>query len=507
MKLRDYQEQAVQHAWRALQERNESLIVAATGAGKSLIAAAIIKRFQAEYPSAKVLVLCYVKEILQSNEEACQQLGITNVGVYCAGLERREINKSVVHASRDSLKTNTVGLSDFDLVMLSSGEDAKYSKLIDTIKPKYLVGMTATPFRLKGGYIYGKRKRFLKVDYNISLDTLVSQQHLVPFIHRDINYFDFSKFNVERGDFVNAEIDRFMNSKEVIKLSLQFWSSVAADRKLSLFFCTSIAHAKAVHRSLCEVFNPDKIQIISSETPSEEREEIINDARDGFLKVIINVNCLSTGTNIPTIDCVVWLRPTMSACLYVQGTGRGSRLSEGKKDCLVLDLVGNLQRFVNVSEPVVLHSGEKKKVKFTNDELLEMGINPERFKGYVTSKECRKCKSIVASVARNCDHCGELFISIATPLIGEETVVTNTEVSTVVTANGKGAYKIDFITSTGAKVSQWLIQEFWNRQKIQETLAKVKLGVKTIIIEPSSNPKFPKVTIAKTQSNLSASHG
>lgn len=415
MQLRPYQQQAVDSAIKDLGRHSKALVVAATGAGKSLIIAEVCKRFLSRFPDKKILALCYVREILESNHQKTELYGLES-GIYCAGMGQKDCESSVVHGSRQSVAMNIDDFIDRDLVILDechmlNPEEGQYQQIIDTINPKFCMGLTATPYRTAGGWIYGKRKFWPKVSYEIGMKQLTEMGFLSPLEYQEHQLVDVSDVKIVRGDYDAKQLDAKLKNQELIDTSLKTWHAHAKDRNLTLFFCHSREHAKECREAFRNLY-PELIgAYLDGTTKSKEREELIESARDGLINAIFSVATLTTGTDIPPIDCICWLRPTQSAVLWVQGTGRGVRLAQEKDNCKVIDLVGNRLRLGDVDNPEVKPQGSGKK-PFTPEELLEMGIDPKEVKGEAPTKECDNCKAIIHAASKKCDDCGLLQVKI-----------------------------------------------------------------------------------------------
>jgi DNA repair protein RadD len=130
---------------------------------------------------------------------------------------------------------------------------------------------------------------------------------------------------------------------------------------------------------------PSSARMIVGATPDKERHEILTDAREGRVDFLVSVNCLMVGVDVPRFDTIIWLRPTTSLVLYVQGIGRGLRLHPEKQKCLVLDFAGNLDRFGDFDDPLI-------------NEAIKP--HPENAKDYVIT--CYTCNTLNTLHARRC---------------------------------------------------------------------------------------------------------
>jgi DNA repair protein RadD len=506
MQLRPYQVEAVDACAHALKSNDSALIVASTGSGKSLILASIAQRILERNCKWRVLVLCYVQEILLSNHEACAHFKLDS-GVYCAGAGLRATTNSVIHASRDSLGARPLVCGKFDVIivdechMLSTDADSRYQKIIEALDPKYLIGLTATPYRLQGGMIYGKRKMFFKVAYEIGMEQLIAQGFLVPFVFPKVEKLvNTSGIAIKNGEFDNASIEKLVSNDTVILKSLSIWFEHAGKRQCTLFFCHSVEHAQRCLAHFKQRYPHLKAGYLDGKSNKKDRETLIAEMRAGNIHATFQCMTMTTGTNIPVIDCIVWLRPTASAVLFVQGTGRASRLYPGKKDALVIDVVGNMERFGSLYKPNIPQMSGKKKVQFTDAELLAMGIDPKEMKGEALTKECPSCFATVHAAAKKCDSCGKLFIILQDVFAGQELydeyIVHKAGITQSLTNDRQPCVVITYWTNKGV-FKEWILYEkpwekerYWNRKNFLKRGDITHLRVQ----RNPKNPNFPKLT-------------
>lgn len=515
--LRDYQQEAVNCIAQALREHPWALCVAGTGAGKGVIQAEIARRVLEKHPSWRVLVLTHVSEILAQNNAMCERMGIDS-GIFCAGLGRKDKTQCVIHASRDSLGRNPHAAGAFNLVIIdevhlcSDDEDTRYRKLLDAISPRYVVGMTGTPYRTGGGHIYGRRKLFPGVAYSIPAKALVERGYLSrPVVPPPKAVVDTSGLKVaSTGDFEAAAMERLVDSDAVIKASLDVWQEHALERRCTLFFCTSLEHARHVFEEFKRRFPAHAAAYLDGTTDKRVRAQLIEDARAGRYRAIFQVATMTTGTDIPVIDCIMWLRPTASAVLWVQGNGRGLRLAPAKTTCLVLDVVGNHDRFGSVLEPRIEEkTSSAKRVEFSDDELLAMGIDPAVMKGKAATKECPRCKATVHAAARKCDACGYLFIAFdrlhTEDSKPREVEVLEATMARASTNAGEACYVVSYRTKEKV-YREWILdQRAWAKPIARQRLEQVRQGVTRIRLTPNPNkPLFPKIEVVACGSQTSS---
>jgi DNA repair protein RadD len=528
VQLRPYQIEAVNACAKALRDKPTALIVMGTGAGKALTLASVCKRVLERNPSWRVLVLCYIQEVLESNQHACDQLGVDS-GIYCAGAGKRDVHHSVIHASRDSLAANLDQCGTFQVLIVdechtigdfqkSEKQKTRYQKIVEHYAPKYLIGLTATPFRMDGGYIYGRRKLFNSVCFDLGMDKLIEQGFLVPFVFPTLvdKQFDTSGIKITNGDYDTKQLEeKLLRDEKLVSKTMDVWLDKAQGRKVSLFFCHSVAHAQMCMKVFKEKFPWIPCAYLDGETKKTERKKLVEDAKAGEFSAIFQINTMTTGTNIPIIDCIVWLRPTLSPVLYVQGNGRGARLYPDKQSCLVIDTVGNIETFGSITRPTIVATGKAKKMEFSPEELKAMGLDPTDIKGAAPTKKCKSktCGEIIHAAAKKCDVCGQLQISDV-KLFGsgsgkDEVDYELKSVSLCYTKTQKGdkCLKVTYYTETSKQFYEWIREDqIWNKAKIMQRLSLRQNGVTHLKVKHNhKNPTFPILTAYLNQDSKKSS--
>lgn len=396
MILRDYQNNAVVSTYKYLKENKgiSPLIIAPTGAGKSLIIAQIIKD---NYKYKRILKLTHKKELLQQNANTVSKICDADIGFYCSGLNKKETKKDVTFASIQSISKNINKFKAFDLVLVDEAHlinvksASQYKKVLDFLKvcnPNLkIIGLTATPYRLDSGYLYGHEDSFFDgVSFDIKISFLIDNGYLCNPISSS------SKVNIDTqsikivGNKYNQKDHERVFSKEFIN-TLDEIQQKTIDRKKVLIFCSGIHHAQNVHNHI------DNSEIIIGDTL--QRDKILQRFKDKEFKYLINVDVLTTGFDDPEIDCVVILRATLSPSLFVQIVGRGLRITPDKKDCLILDFGNNFERHGCIDDIQVNTPREKGEKR---DKIEKQN-----------AKKCNKCLAINKMQARVCVKCGEPF--------------------------------------------------------------------------------------------------
>lgn len=355
--LRSYQKEAVDSTLRHFRKsRSPAVIVLPTGAGKSLVIAEL-----ARIARGRVLVLAHVKELVEQNFRKYRSYDL-EAGIYSAGLQRKDSSEKVIFGGIQSVARAGDGFfRDFSLLVIdechrvSTDEDAQYSLVIDklvTENPQLcILGLTATPFRLDGGWIYqyshhgfmrtDEPRLFRKCIYDLTLRSMVDAGYLTPPVQIDapVAAYDFSTLKLRPGSqtYSLADIEAILkDQKRVTPIIIANIVELAKDRHGVIIFTSSIRHAQEILGYL-----PAKDSaIVIGDTPGDERDAIIDRFKRREIKFLVNVSVLTTGFDAPHVDVIAILRPTESVGLYQQIVGRGLRLSPGKIDCLILDYTG-----------------------------------------------------------------------------------------------------------------------------------------------------------------------
>jgi DNA repair protein RadD len=507
IKLWPYQSQAVNDLAQGLTKHKSVVGWFPTASGKSLIIAELCRRITDKHMGNRVLVLCHTAEILEQNNAKTLAMGLDS-GIFCAGLKRKDRNNRIIHASRDSFDD---GLFDFIIIdechLLASGEKTKYQKIIAKVQPRYIIGLTGTPWRLSGGRIFGKNKPFEACVASIKMQTLFDQGFLSPYVVPETKTtIDVTGLKTTAGDFNLAELDAASQPDLVIRACLDQWEELAKGRKFTIIFCCSIEHAKKVWLDL--VHRGYRGTYLTEKTTAMDRKRILGEVRNGQHDFLCNVAVLTTGVDIPIIDCVLFLRATQSLSLWIQMLGRGLRLSEGKSDCMMLDCAGNFERLGGPENPKEKRSAEGA-TSFTAEELLAMGIDPAMMVGDVGGKDCPNCKATVARAAKKCDQCGHLFINHTAQIFKRKSesfvgsVVSSIETSEEISKIGNQYTKIEYTLDCGSKFIEYVcatpsMPEFLKAQAIRK-LKALKSGQIPLVINAKMEKNFWKTEWKKTR--------
>ncbi|HUT61006.1 MAG TPA: DEAD/DEAH box helicase family protein [Phycisphaerae bacterium] len=400
MELRPYQREAVEAVYRHLRQHDDNpCVVIPTGGGKTPVMATICRDAVTQW-SGRVLVLAHVKELLEQTAGTLARMAPDlPLGIYSAGLGRRDLGYAVTVAGIQSVWKRACDLDAFDLVIIDEAHmippegDGMYRQFLadaKVVNPNVrTIGLTATPYRMSSGSIC-KPGHFLNaVCYEISVRELIVQGYLCPLRTKaGSEKADWSELHVRGGEYIAGEVEAMMDTDRLVRSACAEIVEHTRQRKSCLIFASGIQHGLHIQRILQEDHGV-RCGFVCGDTPTAGRDRTIGEFREGRLPYLANVNVLTTGFDAPNADCVAMLRPTLSPGLYYQMVGRGFRTHPGKTDCLVLDFGGN-----------VLRHGPVDAVKITE---------PGAGDGEAPAKECPDCHALIAAGYAVCPECGHEF--------------------------------------------------------------------------------------------------
>jgi DNA repair protein RadD len=415
IELRPYQEEFLESTMRILGERPYALVQAPTGSGKTVCFAALIRRYMEAYKDMRIGVVVHRQELVEQNRDKLLKVwpeGIGKIGVACAGVGPVNVEKPVTIGSvqtmdrRDFAKPFRLLIVDEVHHIPAIEDGGQYHALIkahQSVNPALRVlGVTATPYRLGHGYIYGDRCRegktnlFPSLDFQITLNQLVEHGYLVPWRARQPVRLglELDGIKLTGGEF-NLEALSAVMSKEIhIRTAVETYERYGEDRQNVLVFAVTINHAEA----LAKAFNlaGHKAAAVHSELARETRRGVLAAFEASQIKVLVNVGVLTEGWDSPKVDCILMCRPTKSPSLFVQMLGRGTRICEGKADVLILDLGENFNRHGDPSDPTIRIGKSASSI----DDLSDTPF-----------KICPMCQALVPLAMKICPDCCHRFVS------------------------------------------------------------------------------------------------
>lgn len=360
--LRDYQEESTAQAIKYLTKPKPQPVVLqlATGAGKSVIIREVAHRLK-----KRVLVLQPSKELVEQNYEKMMAVEdrTAEVGIYCAGLKRKEI-RDITYATIQSIFRKPELFREFQVVIIDECHQVNpenlsgmYTSFLEAIECKRVLGLTATPYRLKT-YNYWENDElkkgakmvminriypffFKSIVYRIETDELIERGYLSPILYRVIDIGEMSqlKINSTGADYTTESLRDFWEQDIPMMKLLRVIQKIDQYCQRSLTFCSSLDQARRAREMLSKL--GIRAEMVDGSTKPEERARLVAGYRSGEFKHMLNVGVFTTGFDVPALDCVILARPTMSLALYYQMVGRGVRLDPERpnKKLRVYDLV------------------------------------------------------------------------------------------------------------------------------------------------------------------------
>nr|WP_203072195.1 DEAD/DEAH box helicase [Roseomonas ponticola] len=401
--LRPYQSTAVDAVFTYFERATGNpLVVLPTGTGKSVVLAALTQRAITMWPDTRILTVTHQRELIQQNFMALVRAWPeAPAGIYSAGLSRRDIHAQILFAGIQSIHRHAYQVQRCDLVLIDeahllgrgdSGMYRAFLKQLNEINAGLLkvVGFTATPYRLDSGLLHeGKDRLFTDIAYEVPVLDMIQQGYLSPVIpKRTETQLDVGGVGSRGGEFIAKDLEAAVDRHEVTQAAVTEIVQHGEGRGSWLVFCSGVAHARHVRDAIRE--HGVSCETVTGDTPAPERDGILAAFKAGRLRCVTNANVLTTGFDAPGTDLIALLRPTKSVGLYVQMVGRGTRLAEGKDDCLVLDFAGNTARH----GPIDMVDGRKKEPAGDGEAPI---------------KVCPECQTINHASARHCIECDYEF--------------------------------------------------------------------------------------------------
>ena len=199
---------------------------------------------------------------------------------------------------------------------------------------------------------------------------------------------DLSKIKSIAGDYHSGQLAEYFNKSKITGDAITSWRKYAYNMQ-TIVFCINIAHAKIV-AGMFHVLG-HKSAVISSENSKEERNQIVDDFRSGRIKLLVSVDIISEGFDVPECGAVILLRPTKSLSLYMQQVGRALRTSPGKKEAIILDHAGNCFRHGIATQD--------REWELTSDKVKEASKKWD-------VRHCERCYAIYPPSLDKCPECG-----------------------------------------------------------------------------------------------------
>jgi len=412
----------------AFRTNKNVLIQAATGAGKTIVFAELIRRFLNDFPTMKILVLVHREIIVKQNADKLRHIWPSApIGIACASASSRiDMHSPVVFGSIQTLASRIETLPMFHMVIVDEAHrlppksaESQYKKVLDRLEMFYpklrLFGLTATPFRLAWGNIYGREHKRISDDeptknWFDSLDLEIGIQKLQAIQPDDDNpdapYLcgmrafvedksittELNSITKTAGEFNQGELSDLMQKTIHLQTALDAYRKHSEGRTRTVIFAVDTDHAEKVK----SIFSSAGIisESVHYKNDKSHNREVLKRFDAGEIPVVVNVGVLTEGWDCRSVDMLMLCRPTMSAALFVQIVGRGLRTFSGKQDVLILDLAGNFNRHGPPWAPILPDYSKPGRPK-------EKIIRPD--------KKCPACGHENPANCWCCENCGEIL--------------------------------------------------------------------------------------------------
>ncbi len=402
IKLRHYQEKAIGAAVKHLKHEGAApgILVLPTGSGKSLVVANTARE-----TSGRTLVFQPNKEILEQNYSKLIGYGFpeSQVGILSASAGERTI-RHVTYTTIGTAISHIEDLRSFKKIIIDechlvSPGQGQYKELLEGINAQRIIGLSATPYRMKAYNAYGNetqpyskinllpRERpsyFSDIIHVTQIQELYAENYLCPLVYRRNTHFDplALTLNTTGSDFDEDSMREYLSSRNydiVAKAHDSALWALSLGRKSIIIFLPFVEEAALCAEQLCKA-NVNAV-MLSGKTPKKERKKLLEafKSQDDSVQVICNVGVLTTGFDFPALDCLILGRPTLSLALYYQMIGRAMRPHPSKANALIIDLAGTLIRFGKIENLQLVNSPQYKGWAVTNNGRQLTGVPIRRF--------------------------------------------------------------------------------------------------------------------------------
>ena len=400
MRLRPRQKVFVERSLAALDRHGNTLGIAPTGAGKTIVLSAVTGALVGQ-SDAKACVLAHRDELTSQNRAKFQRVNeAISTSVFDARQKSWEGQATFAMVPTLTRPANLKAMPALDLLVIDEAHHAaadSYRRIVDSALERNpackIYGVTATPNR---GDRQGLRPIFSNVADQIKIGELIQAGHLVrprTFVI-DLGVQEtLKKVRRTADDFNMADVEAIMDRAPINEAVIQHWQDKAGDRQ-TVVFCSTVAHASNV----CEAFKTAGVAagLIHGDMREAKRKELLQAYATGAIQVITNVAVLTEGWDHPPTSCVILLRPSSYKSTMIQMVGRGLRVVLAdeypgliKDDCIVLDF----------GTSSLMHGSLEQ----------DVDLDGRQGEGEAVTKVCPDCQAEVPAASAACPLCGHLF--------------------------------------------------------------------------------------------------
>lgn len=334
---REAQKEALEALENVIEEGyDKAMVVMATGLGKTYLAAFFAEKFQ------KVLFIAHRMEILRQAKRSFQRvLRHRTHGLFAGGIKEKKADCLFASNLTLFMEQNLLQFSpnEFDLIIVDEFHHAAaktYERILEYFRPQFLLGITATPYRMDGKDVFAICEG--NVAYQIHFIEAIQRQWLCPFHYYGVyDEIDYAKIQWLGNRYDEEQLLLAQLKEDIAEKIFHAWQKHKQTRTLA--FCSSIKQAEF----LANFFQEKGIRAASAHSQGGEftREEVIKRLEEKKLDIVFTVDLFNEGVDIPSLDTLLFVRPTESLTIFTQQIGRGLRLHDEKEYCVIIDLIGN----------------------------------------------------------------------------------------------------------------------------------------------------------------------
>jgi superfamily II DNA or RNA helicase len=340
--LRPYQTDVIAEFYQTTAEFKRVILVAPTGAGKTVIASAIIKEFVRTY--REVLVLAHRREIIGQTSKKLRELGISH-GIIQAGSPLMPLAPvqvaSISTLWHRAIRGDRMALPPAKLMVIDECHHAPartYRKIIDAYPDAIILGLTATPCRGDGRGLGGIFETIIECP---QVAELIKQDFLVKTRVYAPSAPDLVGVRVQAGDYIESQLAKRMDTAKLVADIVGTWHKYGDGRR-TVCFATGVGHS--IHLRDEFIASGVRAEHIDGGTPKAERDETLNRLAAGDITLVTNCMVLTEGWDMPDVGCCILARPTKKMGLFRQMVGRVLRPAPGKQNAIILDHSGAVFR-------------------------------------------------------------------------------------------------------------------------------------------------------------------
>ncbi len=352
--LRDYQVENKRKIYQAWETHRSVMLQMPTGTGKTRLFVSIVRDLHnwgaLRKQAVKVLILAHRKELIEQIDETLGlKYHLVHGIIMSQNMEHHKYPVQVGSVPTLNRRLERWGSKDFDVIIIDEAHHVKarsYKEILRQFPNAKILGVTATPYRLNGA---GFHPEFEELIISDPVSLFIKRGYLSDYQYYSISMnsglqaeIDTMKIDKLDGDYLDSEMMNVMDRSEIRARIVNTYIKYAKGKK-GIVYTVNKQHNHNIKEQF--VAAGVKAEVVTNDTPKEERAAIVNKFRNGELDVLCNVNIFSEGFDCPDIEFVQLARPTRSLAMYLQQVGRGLRPAEGKSRAIILDNVGLYNKF------------------------------------------------------------------------------------------------------------------------------------------------------------------